>query len=161
MQKTEYKYIVMGFGLGGNSGDGIDSKGMVFSSSWYLKPDQLQTYIDNGHYPAGQMNDCILIDKRAALEADMALAFDSPMLGVKLAEGETIRMVDILKHDSAALVMSAVSEHNATVAALTAKSLIDETFIGLDKVGPAAYTAWWRAKGATIGCVIDGQVRWE
>jgi len=161
MQNTAYKYIVMGFGLGGNSGDGIDSKGMVFSSSWYLKPDQLQTYIDNGHYPAGQMNDCILIDKRAALEADMALAFDSPMLGVKLAEGETSRMVDILKHDSAALVMSAVSEHNATVAALTAKSLIDETFIGLDKVGPAAYTAWWRAKGATIGCVIDGQVRWE
>jgi hypothetical protein len=107
------------------------------------------------------MNDCILIDKRAALEADMALAFDSPMLGVKLAEGETSRMVDILKHDSAALVMSAVSEHNATVAALTAKSLLDETFIGLDKVGPAAYTAWWRAKGATIGCVIDGQVRWE
>lgn len=161
MQKTAYKYIVMGFGLGGNSGDGIDSKGMVFSSSWYLKPDQLQTYIDNGHYPAGQMNNCILIDKRAALEADMALAFDSPMLGVKLAEDETSRMVDILKHDSAALVMSAVGEHNSTVAALTAKSLIDESFIGLDKVGPAAYTAWWRAKGATIGCVIDGQVRWE
>ena len=62
MQTAERQYIVMGFGLGGNSGDGIDSKGMVFSSSWYLKPDQLQTYRDNGHYPAGQMNDCILID---------------------------------------------------------------------------------------------------
>ena len=155
------RYFVMGFGLGGNHGDGIDANGTVFSSSWYLKPHELQAYIDNGHYPANQMEGCIVIDKTAAVEANMALAYDAPMVGVKLAGEEVNRMEDILQNDTSRLVVSAIAEHNATIATLTAKSVVDKTFVGMDKVSPVAYAAWWRANGAAIGHVKNGKVIWE
>lgn len=161
MQKTQRRFVVMGFGLGGNHGDGRDADGTVFASSWYIKPADLQSYIDNGHYPAAEMENCILIDKRPAVEANPCFAYEAPMLGVNLAEGETSRLTDLMKNDCARMVTVAAAEQSPTIALLTVKAMTDTAFVGLDKVGPIAYADWWRDHGATIGCVKDGKVMWE
>lgn len=161
MRKQRTQYVIMGFGFGGNHGDGFDANGHVFSSSWYLRPEQLQQYISNGHYPADQMEGCILIDKRAVLQERPGLSIDAPMVNLKLADADVSRAADRLDHPAARLVMSAIAENQPGIGVLAAKALIDPTYIGLDYVSPAAYVAWWRAHGATIGRVEHGMVIWE
>lgn len=55
----------------------------------------------------------------------------------------------------------AVAECNATVALLSAKAITDDSFIGLDKVSPMAYAAWWQRHGARLGTVHNGRVVWQ
>jgi hypothetical protein len=63
------RIFVMSFGLGGNSGDGITKPGNVYTSSWYLKgPDEFVSLIPE-HYHPGEVDGCLVIDKREALEA--------------------------------------------------------------------------------------------
>ena len=160
-QKRTSRYLVMGFGFGGNHGDGIGADGTVFSSTWYLKPTQFQSMIDNGHYKPEELEGCILIDKIPALEKDMSLAYTAPMVSVTLADGEVSRGADIMRDPTSGMVVTAVAEHNPTVGLLAAKALTDDSFVGLDKVSVAAYVEWWRAHGAVIGQVKSGQVAWS
>lgn len=159
--KNNKRYLVMGFGFGGNHGDGIDNHGHVFSSTWYVRPDHFQSMIDNGHYSAAEMEGCILINKIPALDKDMSLSYQAPMVGVKLQDDESSRGADIFRDPISGLVAAAISEHNPTVALMAAKSLTDDSFIGLDKVSPRIAAEWWRSKGAVIGKVLAGKVIWE
>jgi len=161
MANSDNRYLVMGFGFGGNHGDGIDGQGHVFSSSWYVRPEHFQSMIDNGHYTAKQLEGCILINKIPALEKDICLSYQAPMIGVKLLGGETNRGADLLRDPASAMVATAIGEHNPTVALMAAKSLTDDSFIGLDKVSPRAAADWWRSKGAVIGTVEAGKVIWK
>ena len=63
------RIYVMSFGLGGNSGDGITKAGNTYSSSWYLNgPDEFVKLIPE-HYDPGEVDGCLVIDKREVLEA--------------------------------------------------------------------------------------------
>lgn len=161
MANSDNRYLVMGFGFGGNHGDGIDGHGHVFSSSWYVRPEHFQSMIDNGHYKADQLEGCILINKIPALEKDISLSYQAPMIGVKLQDDETSRGAALLRDPASGMVAAAISEHNPTVALLAAKSLTDDAFVGLDKVSPRAAVDWWRSKGAVLGKVVAGKVIWE
>lgn len=155
------KLFVMTFGRGGNHGYGITSDGNVFTRSWYLAPDELQRVLDSGRYSVAEMEGCVLIDLLKVVDRDPMLSIDAPMVDVKLQEGETFRMADLLQNHASAMVVAAVSQEQPIVAAMATKSIADNAYRGLDKVSPAEYVAWWRKHGATIGKVENGQVLWE
>jgi len=149
------RIFVMSFGLGGNSGDGITSTGNVYSSSWYLKgPDEFVRLIPD-HYDPGEVDGCLVIDKRGVLEQAPGLAIRAPMCNARLGEGEIDRFRDI-RDVGSSLVLQAFAQGDNTqrgLAALAAISLVDpsEEPGSLDYVGPVAYVAWWRKHGARVG----------
>ena len=161
------RIFVMSFGLGGNSGDGITKHGNTYSSSWYLNgPDEFVKLIPD-HYDPSEVDGCIVIDKREALEKSASLAFRSPMCDARLAEGEIDRFNDIPSVEGS-LVLQAFAHGDGTqrsLAALAAYSLtanIDGPG-PLDYVGPVAYAAWWQRHGARIGvlrCEPTPRIEW-
>ena len=86
--KNGERYILMSFGNGGNSGYILSPDGTSCTSSWYARPDDLQHYIDDGHYPPEKMECCLLLNKRAVLDKKPGLAITSPMCDAKLKDGE-------------------------------------------------------------------------
>ena len=147
--------FVKSFGVGGNSGDGITKEGNVYSSSWYLNsPDEFLKCIPK-HYDPGDVDSCLIIDKREVLERSPGLAIRSPMCKAVLGEGEIDRFKDINDVGSSLLVQAfaQVAGEQRGLAALAAISLADpsEEPGSLNDVGPAAYAAWWRKHGARAG----------
>lgn len=161
MTQHHEKFVLMGFGEGGNQGHGISTRGNSFSSSWYIKPEDLQTYIDNGHYKPEAMEGCILVNKLPAIKHDWRFALHAPMVKVALQDDDTDRMADVLKDPSSAIVLEGVSQHNAAIGMMAAKAVTDPTFAGLDYVSPTAYARWWRQRGAILGKVENGKVIWD
>jgi hypothetical protein len=166
MSKSD-RIFVMSFGLGGNSGDGITSSGNVYSSSWYLKgPDEFVKLIPD-HYDPGEVDGCLVVDKRAVLEQTPGLAFRAPMCNARLDEGEIDRFREI-KDVGSSLVLQAFAQGDGqqrSLAALAAISIADTSKQPgpLDYVGPVAYAAWWREHGARVGvlhCEPSPQIEW-
>ena len=152
---SKRRYIVMGFGLGGNGADGIEGKNK-FHSSWYIGPEELPRYLVPEHYDPEQMEGCWLIDKRAVLEERPGLAFLAPMCDPGLQDEEVNRLMDrdYMKDD---FILSLLSEFaKAGWASIIASGAVG----GLDYVSPALYVAWWQDKGAKIGRVIKGAAVW-
>jgi len=146
----------MSFGLGGNLANGISKHGHSYTSSWYLEPDELQQYINNGRYPAEEMEGCWLVDKRAVVLQQPGLAFKSPMPNPELVNDEQDEFLarEYLKDP---LIQAMVSEFaKGGGAAAVASGMVG----GLDYVSPTAYVAWWELKGARIGQVRGGRVIW-
>jgi hypothetical protein len=161
------RIYVMSFGLGGNSGDGITKSGNAYSSSWYLRgPDEFVELIP-AHYDPAEVDGCIVIDKREALEKSASLAFRSPMCNARLGEDEIDRFCDI-KDVGSSLVLQAFAQgdnQQRSMATLAAISLADKSEEPgpLDYVGPAAYAAWWREHGARVGvlhCEPTPHIEW-
>jgi hypothetical protein len=146
---------VMSFGLGGNFGDGISKDGNSYQSSWYLNgPDEFLAYIPK-HYDPGEVDGCIVIDKREVLERSPGLAIRAPMCKAALSDREIDRFRDI-KDVGSSFALQAFAQgdgHQRGLAALAAISLADSTEEpgSLDFVSPAAYAAWWRKRGARVG----------
>jgi hypothetical protein len=149
------RIFVMSFGLGGNSGDGISKDGNTYTSSWYLSgPDEFVKLIPD-HYDPREVDGCLGIDKREALEARPGLAFRAPMCKPHLGEGEIDRFRDIADVGSS-LVLQAFAHgvsQQRSLAALAAISIVDESEQPgpLDYVSPVAYANWWREHGARVG----------
>jgi hypothetical protein len=161
------RIFVMSFGLGGNSGDGVTKDGNSYSSSWYLNgPDEFVRLIPE-HYNPGEVDGCLVIDKREVLEKSPGLAFRAPMCNARLGEGEIDRFREI-KDVGSSLVLQAFAQgdnQQRSMAALAAISLVDESKEPgpLDYVGPAAYAAWWRQHGARVGvlhCEPTPRIEW-
>jgi hypothetical protein len=161
------RIFVMSFGLGGNSGDGITKSDNVYSSSWYLKgPDEFVKLIPD-HYDPGEVDGCLVIDKREVLEASPGLAIRAPMCNARLSEGAIDRFREI-KDVGSSLVLQAFAQGDGqqrSLAALAAISIADqgEEPGPLDYVGPAAYAAWWRDHGARVGvlhCEPSPHIEW-
>lgn len=155
------RYRVMSFALGGNSSEGVTADGNCVSCSWYLRAEEMQQYLDNGHYSAAEYEGCILIDKRAALRQDAGLAFDSPMCDPRLAPGKVDRFAADALHPAAALVLAEVSRHVPMIGLMALKSAADSSYGGLDHVSPEDYAQWWREHGARIGRIESGRAIWE
>jgi hypothetical protein len=161
------RIYVMSFGLGGNSGDGITKSGNVYSSSWYLNgPDEFVRLIPE-HYNPGEVDGCIVIDKREVLETRPGLAIRAPMCNARLGEGEIDRFRDI-KDVGCSLVLQAFAQgdnQQRSMATLAAISLANESKEPgpLDCVGPVAYAAWWKRHGARVGvlkCEPTPHIEW-
>jgi hypothetical protein len=161
------RILVMSFGLGGNSGDGISKDGNVYSSSWYLRgPDEFVKLIP-AHYEPASVDGCFVIDKRKVLEVSPGLAFRAPMCNARLGEGEIDRFRDI-KDVGSSLVLQAFAEgdnQQRSMAALAAISIADKSKEPgpLDYVGPVAYAAWWRQHDARVGvlhCEPSPHIEW-
>ena len=162
------RIFVMSFGLGGNSGDGITGAGNTYSSSWYLNgPDEFVRLIPD-HYDPGEVDGCLVIDKRDVLETSPGLAFRAPMCNARLGEGEIDRFRDIQDVGSS-LVLQAFAQgdnRQRSLAALAAISITDRTEEPgpLDYVGPVAYAAWWQQHGARVGllrCEPVPHIEWS
>jgi hypothetical protein len=152
------RYFVMGFGLGGNQGHGIN-----WTSSWYARPEELQSLIDNGHYPSERMEGCIVIDKIAALKSPngVKLAMNSPLCDPRLHDDEIDRFADAVKgSETFAAMLASVHPTNAAILSIGSRDTGKEPN-GLDKVSPTAYAAWWKRHGARLGVVKNGRVIWE
>jgi len=150
---THYK--LMDFGLGGNMGY-IEPHGMYFhcTSSWYLHPSDLQKYIDNNHYPAEEMEGCVLLNKIPALEKSPLFALSSPLLDLNLSPGEVERFRD--------LVRGVVPIENFGLAGLCAlRAYNEKEFSGMDSVPLSTFVSWWEKRGAVAGIVINGKVIWN
>ena len=102
-----------------------------------------------------------MLDKVAALQRNGDLAIDAPMLGVLLSDGKQDRMRDLLENPAASIVVGGVAQFSAGVALMTARAITDTGFVGLDRVCPRDYVAWWVAHGAIAGQVKDGCVEWS
>jgi hypothetical protein len=161
------RILVMSFGLGGNSGDGVTKDGNVYSTSWYLNgPDEFLECIPS-HYDPNEVDGCFVVDKRDVLEATPGLAFRAPMCNARLAEGEIDRFRDI-KDVGSSLVLQAFAQGDSQqrgLAALAAVSLADSSDAPgpLDFVGPVAYAAWWQQHGARVGvlhCQPTPKIDW-
>ena len=161
------RILVMSFGLGGNSGDGITSSGNKYSSSWYLNgPDEFVKRIPD-HYDPTEVDGCLVIDKRGVLEVSPGLAFRAPMCNARLSEGEIDRFRDI-KDVASSLVLQAFAQgdnQQRSLAVLAAVSLADKGKEPgpLDYVGPVAFAAWWRQHGARVGvlhCEPSPHIEW-
>lgn len=148
----------MTFGLGGNMGY-FDSKHRE-TTSWYVRPEHLQACIDAGHYGKEEMEGCILIDLRQAVEKNPMLVFHEPLLDVRLQDGETERFADLAENVTPGLV-EAVTSHSPVLAHCVAQAEKSEEYRGLDTVSLPAFVQWWRDHGAVFGVVQDGIVKWE
>jgi hypothetical protein len=161
------RILVMSFGLGGNSGDGISKDGNTYSSSWYLRgPDEFVRLIPE-HYDPREVDGCFVIDKREVLDKQPGLALRAPMCKAMLGEGEIDRFRDIAGVEDS-LVLQAFAQgdgHQRGLALLAAVSLADKSDEPgpLDFVGPVAYAAWWRERGARVGvlrCEPSPHIDW-
>ena len=162
------RILVMSFGLGGNHGDGVSNDGNTYSSSWYLAgPDEFVKLIP-GHYNPSEVDGCLVIDKREALERKASLAFRAPMCRATLSEGEIDRLSDI-KGVESSLVLQAFAQGDGqqqTLAALAAISLANSSSEPgpMDYVSPVAYAAWWQQRGARVGvlhCEPTPRIEWS
>ena len=137
------KIHVLSFGLGGNHGDGVSDSGNSFTSSWYLRsPDEFVKAIP-GHYDPSEVDGCLVIDKREALDKNPGLAYRSPLCSAKLSENQVHRFSDLNAGDS--LVLRALAQGDVTqrtLAALAAVSLEPSAEPGpLDYVSPVIFAA--------------------
>jgi hypothetical protein len=151
------KLYVMSFGLGGNCGKGISKHGNKYSSSWYLKPDELQHYIDNEHYSKEELEGCWLIDTCDVLRKKPSLAFYAPMCNPELADGEVDKFEnrEYFKDPVGVAILKEVARTPVGAA------LVLSAFKGgLDYVSLVEYVQWWKEHGAKIGTVKDGKVQW-
>ncbi len=155
--RDKAKCVIMTFGLGGNMGEyRYLERNSGYSSSWYIEPQELQRYIDNGHYPAEEMEGCILVDKRAALEKDPMLTLAAPLIDAGL-EGKQHRPFD-KQYLEDPLNRAIVDE----IRRAGYSHVVMSGFIGgLDKVSPELYLEWWTARGARSGEVKNGEVIWH
>ena len=107
------------------------------------------------HYDPGEVDGCLVIDKREVLEQSPGLAIRAPMCKAVLGDGEIDRFREI-KDVGSSLVLQAFARGDGQqrgLAALAAISLADPSLEpgSLDFVGPATYAAWWRKHGARVG----------
>jgi hypothetical protein len=157
---------VMAFGLGGNRGEGISANGNTYSTSWYLmSPDEFLKAIPN-HYEPAEVDGCIIVDMRAALEAKRGLALREPLCNPRLGNGEIDRVRE-LPHLENSIVRRAFAAGDGTqrmLAALAAISIHGDANPGpLDYVGPIGFAAWWSQHGASIGilrCEPTPRIEW-
>lgn len=154
--KNGEKYILMSFGDGGNSGYILSPDGSSCTSSWYARPEDLQRYIDDGHYPPEKMEGCLLLNKRALLEKRPSLAITSPMCDAKLKDGEENRFNHA---DLESPFAQAVVKNFAQTGGLGA-ALAFGTARGMDIISCPAYYRHWVELGAIGGVVKGGKVVW-
>lgn len=163
------KLMIMSFGLGGNSGDGVSADGNRFSSSWYLRdPDEFVRYIGRdakgyGYDPAS-VDGCIVLDKRAILREHPSYALLSPMLDVRLPAGTIDRLADHGAKDSMVLHAFAHGDSTQRGLAALAHATIDnqsEQPGPMDYVSMDAYVDWWASRGARVGVVKLNPARIE
>jgi hypothetical protein len=161
------KLRVMSFGLGGNHGDGVSKDGNSYQSSWYLNgPDEFVDAIPS-HYNPAEVDGCLVIDKREAVDKNPGLAVRAPLCDARLGDGAISRFNDKIDGVSS-LMLEAFAQGNdqqRSLAAIAAYSLVAKIDGPgpLDYVSPTAYAAWWQQHGARVGvlhCEPEPRIEW-
>src|SRR5262249_30241574 len=99
----------MCFGLAGNHGEGVSADGNSYSTSWYLKgPDEFLKCVGENYKP-DEVDGCIIIDKRAALEERPGLAVIQPLVSAKLEGDEIDRLRERHSHIEDSIILQAMA----------------------------------------------------
>jgi hypothetical protein len=150
---SEYK--VMTFGLGGNHSECVKKSGQKYTSSWYIGPNELQRYIDDGTYQKEMVEGCILVDIIQPISENPSLVLSEPMCDPTLADDEENKFNQSILNDP--VIKAITAEFSAGGGSLAVASGL---FGGLDFVSVKKYVDWWKRRGARIGKVEDGKVVW-
>lgn len=136
------KIVLLGLGLAGWYGEGIDARGNTFSTTHYTK-DLRWVLRDRDGNPAMEHAGAVVCDKSALLEESPGLVVRSPMLNVRLPPDGRDEFG--LYQATAARMLPGLSGGFETLAALavTLSSGSDAEPGGFDFVGLEAYIHWW------------------
>jgi len=105
-----------------------------------------------------------VVDEREVIERDPGAVFASPMVDTRLKGGECRRFCDLQGDPEvrgAILEAFGADPVGAAVASIARVAEKVPHFSGMDRVAVGDYVAWWRARGARIGAVVGGSIRWE
>jgi hypothetical protein len=154
---TDREYRLLVLHRTGWSAYGHSAPNCTFSTSGYgdPKPEDLARLLPGYR----------VVDEREVIERDPGAVFASPMVDTRLKGGECRRFSD-LKGDREirGTILDAFSAADPVGAAVASLAKVAEKapqFSGMDLVSVGGYIAWWRARGARIGAVVGGSIRWE
>jgi len=143
--------------LGGHSIQYSKPPASKCSIQGYDSPERFETELAGGKYPDLDLEGVPVLDKRAALEADVRLAFDSPMVDPDLEPGTVSRFGDAGRASARAMLPALGGGFKA----LAATAVLDPSYGGLDYVAADLFVEWWRARGARAGRIVGGRITWE
>lgn len=145
----EEKFAILQVALGGVSGQTVDGASCTIYDC-RLSP-YLGEVVEGGY----------VLDKRAVLEENPALAFLSPMCRGDLPAGTIRRFRESVPHPEDSIVAQSIitsPEHPLRgLVGLMCQCADCESF---DDVAPDVFAAWWADKGARVGRRRGNEIVW-
>lgn len=164
MARPPLRVAVVGFGLGGHTYDCFpEADGTTVMASGYDTPERFEAELRAGRYaprPTGHsygesqgsdFEGALVVDKRAPLRERPSLSYLAPLCEPGL-EGDAVSPPPT----PSATLVTGLQGAFATLVKLQQRP----GFLGLTKVSPTVYVAWWRRHGARTGVIRDGAIVW-
>lgn len=172
--KTKPRGLLIGFGLAGHGIDflpeempeGLSSHGSHLSG--YEDPESFQRRFAAGDYAGYDLENAIVVDKRARLSEFPGLAISSPMVRTTLPPKCIDRFADAC---GGSLILDAMrtfpefaAQWGIVGAIAVAESEPGRPRVsepgGMDFVDVGTYADWWRRRGARLGVFRNGVIEW-